>query len=640
MRLPNSVTRFLGLLALLLAPAIPASAQGDTVWVKTLTFDSITTRRGTWDFPDGSQTYRKVLMYHTLKCDPRTTQDKYNCGEWDYLTYTMLHRPTGDADSLLEIGRFITPYGINLDLGPNGFTWVYDVTDYADLLKGKVELSSGNQQELIDLRFAFIKGTPPRTVLKMDNFANRNEFSYRQLSDDAALQEKSYPVLPDARGFKIRTRITGHGHNSNDGNYPHCCEWKDNTHYLSVNNNEISWKIFQYDECATNPVFPQGGTWPGAREGWCPGDVVKDHDFEITPMVTGNTISMDYAITPVPDDNPGMGGGNYVMTLQLFQYSAPSHPVDMEVYDVQAPTNVQYYARKNPICADPVVVVRNNGAEPVTSLQFDYGVSGGHQQHFGWTGTIKPNEFATVSLPVASSSFWLGDGSNRFTVRVSSPNGQQDQYADNDAQTTSFTVPDLYSGKPVLWYRTNKRAADYSLTIRDIDGDVVYFKDDVENETLYKDPLDLPPGCYTLELSDPNHLGLSYWAVPGQGTGYLRLYDAGGKMLKSFQADFGKEIRYSFSIGDVSHVQEDADNVVALFPNPAADRVRITIDEFPLGRAELRLYNAYGTLIRSEEVNVPERFEASISTEGLPAGSYYITISNASRTLTRRFVKK
>ncbi len=633
-----SCTKALGVLALLLASVIPAVGQDDTVWVQTLTFDSIATRRGIWDFPDGGDTYRKILMYHTLKCDPRTAQDKYNCGEWDYLTYTMLHRPAGD----LEIGRFITPYGIGLDLGPNGFTWVYDVTDYAQYLRGSVDLSSGNQQELIDLRFAFIKGTPPRTVLAMEEIVpSRSEFNYRQLSDDAVLQEKTYQLLPEAEQFKIRTRLTGHGHNSNDGSYPHCCEWKDNTHYLNVNNNEIEWQIFQNDECALNPVYPQGGTWPGAREGWCPGDVVKDHDFEITPFIAGKTVSIDYAITPVPDNNPGMGGGVYVTTMQLFQYSAPAYAVDAEIYDVHAPSDVQYHSRKNPICADPVVVVRNNGATTITRLTFDYGVSGGDQQHFGWQGTIGPNEFATISLPVARSSFWLGDGSNLFTVRVSSPNGEQDQYAANDAQTTRFTMPDLYPGAFRMSYRTNKRASDYTLRIRDIDGDVVYQKENAENETLYRDAIDLPPGCYTLEMDDPYHFGLSYWAVPAQGSGYLRFYDLDGKLLKTFQPDFGKSIRYSFSIGDVSHVdQENAESLVALFPNPADEQVRVVIDEFPLGRADLRLYDAYGTLIRTETVSVGERFSTTLDTRDLPAGSYYITIDNGTTNLRQRFVKR
>ena len=46
----------------------------------------------------------------------------------------------------VELGRFITPYGKRLDLGEEGFTWLYDVTDYAPLLVGDVDLQAGNTQ--------------------------------------------------------------------------------------------------------------------------------------------------------------------------------------------------------------------------------------------------------------------------------------------------------------------------------------------------------------------------------------------------------------------------------------------------------------------------------------------------------------
>ena len=81
-----------------LALSLLASAQ-DTLHVQTLSFDSITTRRGWFQFPDTSHHYRKVLMHHTLKCDAATTQDQYDCGEWDYLTYNFIHEHTGLLDS-------------------------------------------------------------------------------------------------------------------------------------------------------------------------------------------------------------------------------------------------------------------------------------------------------------------------------------------------------------------------------------------------------------------------------------------------------------------------------------------------------------------------------------------------------------
>ena len=66
-----------------------------------------------------------------------------------------------------EIALYITPYGINLSLGSQGFTWVYDVTDYVGLLQDSVDITNGNQQELIDVKFAFIEGTPMADVKEL-----------------------------------------------------------------------------------------------------------------------------------------------------------------------------------------------------------------------------------------------------------------------------------------------------------------------------------------------------------------------------------------------------------------------------------------------------------------------------------------
>ena len=68
------------------------SFSQDTTWVQTFTFDSITNRHDQFEFPAelNSQRFEKVLMYYKLKCSPLTTWDQYNCGEWDYLTYTRV----------------------------------------------------------------------------------------------------------------------------------------------------------------------------------------------------------------------------------------------------------------------------------------------------------------------------------------------------------------------------------------------------------------------------------------------------------------------------------------------------------------------------------------------------------------------
>lgn len=155
-----------------------------------------------------------------------------------------------EVKDVTEIGRFITPYGINLDLGPNGFQWVYDATDYEPLLRDTVEFSAGNLQELIDVKFLFIKGTPPRKVNRIQPiWGPMRSLSYSDMSNDKVLNNISLDLLPDSKQFKVITRLTGHGHNSNDGNYPHCCEWKPNQHFLQSGSDLVAtWMIWQTND--------------------------------------------------------------------------------------------------------------------------------------------------------------------------------------------------------------------------------------------------------------------------------------------------------------------------------------------------------------------------------------------------------
>ncbi|MBL4861911.1 MAG: LamG domain-containing protein, partial [Crocinitomicaceae bacterium] len=104
------ITRLLLVTTLLISVA---SFSQDTTWVQTFTYDSISTRRADFAFPTtlNDQRFEKVLMYYTLKCDPQTPWDSYNCGEWDYLAYTRIFDHTGDMDSIqVDSVRYLNNY--------------------------------------------------------------------------------------------------------------------------------------------------------------------------------------------------------------------------------------------------------------------------------------------------------------------------------------------------------------------------------------------------------------------------------------------------------------------------------------------------------------------------------------------------
>ncbi len=573
-----------------------------------------------------------------------TIADSFYVAPDDYFVNKNLEYYSVPAEVIdkTEIGRFITPYGINLDLGPQGFTWVYDVTDYEPLLHDTIDFASGNLQELIDVKFLFIKGTPPRKVNKIHKvWGSFASYLYKDLAADNKLSKVNFDLLPESKSFKMKTRLTGHGHNSNDGSYPHCCEWKDNTHYLYSSQEIIaSWHIWQTNDCGDNPVFPQGGTWPRPREGWCPGDVVKDNDFEVTKYVNNNQINLDYDITKVPTDNLGMGNGNYYTAMQLFEYGENAFDLDAEVYEVIMPSNFDYYSRTNPICSSPTIIIRNNSIDNLTSLDFEYYVEGGEKSTFQWTGNIASMTSQKIQLSVPSSNFWIGDGSNKFTVKISNPNGKEDLNTVNDSFTSDFNMPDLleYSTKIIL--KTNARGSNFSYKLTDVFGNIIDEKSSLSNNQIYEIPLDLPQGCYTFEVIDNRSYGLSYWAYPEQGSGYLKIVNGNGNDLKIFDPDFGRGIKYSMFIGSYSLVQDaNLDDMIYLFPVPTENLLNVSLNDIT-GNIKVRIFDVLGLEVFNSNYQVEANQLLSIPTDSMKLGSYIIQIENGNRKITKKFVKK
>ena len=590
--------------------------------------------------------------------------------QWVNSDLTFFYPPNEVVDRF-EIGRFITPYGIGLSLGPDGFTWMYDVTDYAHMLRDSVDLSSGNQQELLDLKFAFIHGTPPANVVELTRpWGQSRSISYSALDNDQALKPIDIDIHPSAKKQKVLARFTGHGHNSNSGNYPHCCEWKDNEHSLYVNGNEASsWHIWQATECAFNPVYPQGGTWPGAREGWCPGDVVKDYEYDVSDIVSGSSYELDYRITPVPSNNLGMGNGNYVVAMHIFQYDEPANTIDAEVYDVIVPSNRGYYSRMNPVCYAPRIVIRNNGSAPLTNCKIKYMVQGGISKTYEWSGYLGFLEKEEVVLPFQDGAFYMGDGSNKFIATVTEPNAAVDGNTMNDAYTSKFDLPDLMEGEVIIQYKTNTNKNDNDLIVYNSKNEVVLqkFGFGLDANTVYWDTLKLDTGCYRLELTDTGHDGLSYWAYPAQGSGFMRIWNDGG-ISESFESEFGNKIEYAFAIdamtidtiftvvdgqdvvviggdtlvqiGDgfaplsISEVEENS--LMNIYPNPNAGNFYLELLNYS-GDLDMEVYNIAGQLIHAETLVSKGDFARKFDLH-LTNGVYLIKINGDGYSETKKVI--
>lgn len=99
------------------------------------------------------------------------------------------------------------------------------------------------------------------------------------------------------------------------------------------------------------------------------------------------------------------------------------------------------------LCSDsiqPVIVVRNNGSDPLTAFTVSYRLDAGALQSFGWNGSLASGDTVQLALP----SMTVGSGAHTLYARTSDPNGQPDQLPGNDACTITFTVSSMVASVP------------------------------------------------------------------------------------------------------------------------------------------------------------------------------------------------
>jgi hypothetical protein len=536
----------------------------------------------------------------------------------------------------IEIMSFVTPYGLQLNLGPEGKTWEFDMTDYTTVLRGEKGLivEFGNYQEDMDIKFLFIEGTPPRNVLDLKHIwrpaAQRN---FTDLSTDKYYEPRDVELPTDAVAYKLRAAITGHGQEG---------EFIARTHYLNVNGGakEVEWQVWK--ECAYNPVYPQGGTWVYDRAGWCPGMATDLLEYEIDPAeVTNNSVNLDYGI------NSASGDSRYLISCQIVSYGAPNFQNDASVYEIKNPSSSVKFAKFNPACQYPSVIIQNTGANELTTLTIKCQMLGGYVHTQTWTGSLGFMEKQEVILQVpANMHFWNGDASNKFQVTVSNPNGVADENADNNTLTSNVEIPtNMTDNEFRIRLITNNMANHNSWELKDATGTVIYSRAGTTANTTYLDTVNLADGCYTFELTDLGQDGLNWWANSAQGAGsikFVRLTSL--STLKTFQSDFGAELRYSFTVGGVLDVAEYEINnfEVSVYPNPAEDQLSIKVDGELSDKTEIRIFDLLGKTHRTEVVSTALNpyYYGSINIENLVSGEYFIEIRSGENIEVKKFMVK
>ena len=540
-------------------------------------------------------------------------------------------------DAKFEILSLVTPYGNGLDLGPEGKTFVFDVTDFGPVLKGNRRLSleyGGQNQEELDIQFWFITGTPERDVLNIQPIWPQARGNMTAILQNRVFEPRDVQLMPSASYYKIRAAITGHGQNG---------EFISRQHFINVNGGSQEFPFDVWKACSLNPIYPQGGTWIFDRAGWCPGMETDVHSFPLDWYVTpGELVTIDYGV-----NGGDMSEANYLVNNLLVTYGAYNFQTDASIEDVKRPNADRVeYARLNPVCSSPVIVVKNSGEDLVESISFTYQTRPDNEQTYTWFGFLEQQEVKEIELPLPDATFWADGGT--FSVSITGVNGAPDGNSDNNHYRTRFTPTTIYDYvDPVqLRLQTNIPGSDYFYTIKDGDGNVVFLRNNMSSNTVYTDDLNFPPGCYTLDFRDSGNDGLSFWFFPDNGTGSLRfqrkLQSGGAIPLYSFNPDFGGGVLYDFILGNINTANEEVNQplqVFSTYPNPTYDEVNIDLFGFAQKDLHIELVDLTGHIMLEKDFRCEFDEETTrVDLFGIAPGTYFMHCTDGNRNWVRNVV--
>lgn len=640
---------------LLLSSAALYAADGDTSTVVAQSAIQMD-HYGNFDqqvtFPSGTVNYRNITMEFDLgkyACpgyDPNHPGEGAGqtgwCGDWDYDVHVILCTPGGDT---VELGRLITPYA-NSNMPRTPLTWnhayLYDVSDYYPLLKNNATIRimySGYSWGFTGtVKFHFIEGTPVRNVLSVVPLWQKS-YTYGNDSNqiDTAVHTLSLSVPSGTMGANMKLIITGHGGDATENCSEFCKKW----YQFRVNDSLVNQTYIWRDDCGSNFIYPQSGTWVYNRGNWCPGDLVRAN----TEVVPTSALSSGIFTTHLNFQpySSSTHNASYKIAATMFFYGAFNHTVDLGLEDIISPNNEETYIRSNPVCGEPRITVKNYGSNPVTSVEFEYGIPGQTMSTYTWTNNLASLATAEVDLP-SIPSLNTATGTNNFVVKIMKVNGSADQELLNNEMTTTFTsAPKWQGGNFYVNLKMTSAIQGYvnkvNWQITDMGGNVLFHRNGVASSANYLDTVHLENGCYKLDV-DASYIGYGMNFFNQFAKGYIRVYDlaTGNKIAlpktdlgnPNLEANFGNGFTQYFSVTNSVpptgiELHEISNYNLIIFPNPAKDVINVEVVGELGKNATITLNNIIGQEVYSITTNSKK---IAIPVATLANGLYTLTFQN------------
>jgi len=316
-------------------------------------------------------------------------------------------------------------------------------------------------------------------------------------------------------------------------------------YFLEINDTDVSKRSIWRDDCSLNPLQPEQKDWHLSRPNWCPGlKVYPLHHFIEKKYIEQGNIKLELSFQEDKDKRSGID--SYVTSSVLFALGKAKESVNLSIKEIYSPNNKIWHESYNPICGSPVILIQNTGSEKIESITFNYGYNYQTDNKFRWKGELGFLEEEIIYLPSLNWYFFEnGDKPETFTVHIATVNGKE-KALKLGKKTSEMTLADVFPARLTIELDTDHAAYLNGLEIFNEAGEVFFSSGELNSDTTYSFQVDFAPGCYEMIYYDEAKDGCK---DSKSKSGFLRIKDREkDKELKSFDGNFGSEIREQFMI--------------------------------------------------------------------------------------------
>jgi hypothetical protein len=282
----------------------------------------------------------------------------------------------------------------------------------------------------------------------------------------------------------------------------------------------------------------------------------------------------------------------------------------------------------------------NRGTSNLTSASISYNLNGGTAQTFNWSGSLAPNKYALIDLPITNPA------NGTFNVSIVNANGVADQRASNNTKSAAFTVPTgvtSYAFTSLTFNLVGDRyGAETTWTLKNTAGTTLYSGGPYTNlgtnttqALVTNQPWTLANNdCYTFTINDSYGDGIC--CTYGSGSWSIA-QNGGASTSVGTGGTFASSQTKSFNIGTLSAASFNALEEIKLYPNPTNGLLNISVPNSSELPNSIEIHNSLGQTLSKKQVSSTNDLTFDVS--NLNTGVYFITIQKDSEKRTLQFIK-